>query len=64
MVTLLLGIVLLLTSSCATLLGGTVSADQARKPIPGEQQRQLRVITLMADVVVFALGAIYSPKES
>ena len=64
MVTLLLGIVLLLTSSCATLLGGPVSADQAHKPKPGEQQRKLRVITLMADVVVFALGAIYSPKES
>ena len=64
MVTHLLGIVLLLTSSYATLLGGPVSADQAHKPIPGEQQRQLRVITLMADLVVFALGAIYSPKES
>lgn len=64
MVTLLLGIVLLLTSSCATLLGGPVSADQAHKPEPGEQQRQLRVIILMADVVVFAPGAIYSPKES
>ena len=64
MVTLLLGIVLLLTSSCATLLGGPVSADQAHKPKPGEQQRKLRVITLMADVVVFAPGAIYSPKES
>ena len=36
MVTLLLGIVLLLTSSYATLLGGPVSADQAHKPIPGE----------------------------
>ena len=64
MVTLLLGIVLLLTSSCATLLGGPVSAHQARNPIPGEQQRQLRVITLMADVIVFAPGAIYSLKES
>ena len=64
MVTLLLGIVLLLTSSCATLLGGPVSAHQARKPIPGEQQRHLRVITLMADVIVFAPGAIYSLKES
>lgn len=58
-------------SSCATLLGGPISEHQTRRPKPGEQQREIRVIALIADlllfapgtIVDFATGAIYKPKE-
>jgi hypothetical protein len=62
----------LLSSSCATILGGPISADQKRKPMPGEPQREVRVIALIADLVLFApgtivdfaTGAIYKPAVS
>lgn len=62
--------ILLLTTSCATLLGGPVEAYQKRKPNPGEPQREVRVVALIADLVLFmpgtivdfATGAIYKPK--
>ena len=62
----------ILTSSCATVLGGPVSASQKRKSKPGEPQREVRVVALIADlllltpgtIVDFATGAIYKPKVS
>ena len=57
-------------SSCATVFGGRVTEQQKRKPIPGEQQRQVRVGALIADIILFwpgtvidfATGAIYKPQ--
>jgi len=70
---LLCTIVLLLEmSSCATIVGGQVTASQRRKPLPGEQARQIKVGALVADafffgglgiLIDFATGAIYKPVE-
>ncbi|SFC90222.1 hypothetical protein SAMN05216167_102765 [Spirosoma endophyticum] len=57
-------------SSCATVFGGRVTEQQKRKPVPGEQQRQVRVGALIADIILFwpgtiidfATGAIYKPQ--
>jgi PBP1b-binding outer membrane lipoprotein LpoB len=62
----------MLSSSCATILGGPVSASQKRKPKPGEPQREVRVLALIADLILFApgtivdfaTGAIYKPEVS
>lgn len=60
-------------SSCATVFGGRVTAEQKRKPAPGEERRQVRVGALVADILLFPLvsipvdfatGAIYKPKAS
>lgn len=56
-------------NSCATLFGGPVSQYQKTRPLPGEPQRQVRVVALVADLVLFwpslivdfATGAIYKP---
>jgi len=65
---LLCTIVLLLEmSSCATIVGGQVTDSQRRKPLPGEQARQIKVGALVADafffgglgiLIDFATGAI------
>ena len=70
---LLCTIVLLLEmSSCATIIGGQVTESQRRKPLPGEQARQIKVGALVADafffgglgiLIDFATGAIYKPAE-
>lgn len=56
-------------SSCATLFGGPVTEHQRRKPMPGEAQRQVRTVALIADIlfwpslfVDFGTGAIYRPQ--
>ena len=58
------------TTSCATIVGGQVTESQRRKPLPGEQSRQIKVGALIADAVFFggvgilidfATGAIYKP---
>ena len=62
--------VALMMSSCATVFGGKVNAHQKRKPGPGEQQREVRVVALIADIILFApglivdfaTGAIYKPR--
>lgn len=59
-------------TSCATIVGGQVTESQRRKPLPGEQSRQIKVGALIADAVFFggvgilidfATGAIYKPAE-
>ena len=58
-------------SSCATVFGGHVSSYQKRKPLPGEEQRQVRTGALIADILLFwpgtiidfATGAIYKPQR-
>jgi hypothetical protein len=59
-------------TSCATIIGGQVTESQRRKPLPGEQSRQIKVGALIADAVFFggfgilvdfATGAIYKPVE-
>ncbi len=57
--------------SCATVFGGRVTDYQKRKPMPGEQQRQVRTGALIADILLFwpgtlvdfATGAIYKPQR-
>jgi hypothetical protein len=56
-------------SSCATIFGGKVTEHQRRKPMPGEVQRQVRPVALIADIlfwpaliVDFGTGAIYRPQ--
>lgn len=59
-------------TSCATVFGGRVSEYQKRKPMPGEQQRQVRTGALIADILLFwpgaiidfATGAIYKPQRN
>ena len=60
-------------ASCATVFGGRVTANQKRKPQPGEPVRQVRVGALIADILLFPLisipvdfatGAIYKPKPA
>lgn len=55
--------------NCATVFGGPINAHQKRKPAPGEPQRDIRVVALVADIILFlpgtivdfATGAIYKP---
>ncbi|WP_229664905.1 hypothetical protein [Polaribacter pacificus] len=66
------GFIAIMLSSCATILGGKVTPSQKRKPAPGEQQRQVRVVALIADILLFApglivdfaTGAIYKPANN
>ncbi|MBO6828561.1 hypothetical protein [Allomuricauda sp.] len=66
-----LGLMVIMLSSCATIFGGKVTQYQKTKPAPGEQQREVRVVALIADIVFFwpgaivdfATGAIYRPKR-
>ena len=65
-----LGLAVTMMTSCATIFGGPVSAHQKTKPQPGEQQRDVRVVALIADIILFppalivdfATGAIYKPR--
>lgn len=65
------GLIALMLSSCATVFGGKVTEYQKRTPKAGEQQRQVRVGALIADILLFwpgiivdfATGAIYKPKK-
>ena len=66
-----IGLVVVMMSSCATVFGGKVTAYQKTKPVAGEQQRDVRVVALIADLILFwpgtivdfATGAIYKPKR-
>lgn len=60
-------------TSCATVFGGRVTESQKRRPAPGEQRRQVRAGTLIADILLFPLvsipvdfatGAIYKPQPA
>ena len=65
-----IGLVVIMFSSCATVFGGRVTPYQKTKPQAGEQQREVRVVALIADIILFlpgtivdfATGAIYKPK--
>jgi len=50
--------VLCLLQSCATVFGGRVNAYQRTKPLPGQEQRRLRVGAFIADVLLFWPGTI------
>ena len=66
-----IGFIALMMTSCATVFGGKVTAHQKTKPGPGEQQREVRVGALIADILLFApglivdfaTGAIYKPQK-
>lgn len=60
----------LFMTSCATIVGGKVTASQKTKPKEGQPQRQVKVGALICDIVFwggaglivdFATGAIYKP---
>ncbi|NAS30331.1 hypothetical protein GTQ40_05060 [Flavobacteriaceae bacterium R38] len=63
-------LVAVMLTGCATVFGGKITPHQKRKPGPGEQQREIRVVALIADIILFlpgtivdfATGAIYKPK--
>ena len=67
----LLLIAITLFPSCATILGGSVSACQKTKPSTGEPARSVRAGALIADILLFwpgavvdfATGAIYKPCD-
>jgi hypothetical protein len=56
-------------SSCATVFGGRVSDCQKTKPAAGQPARSVRGVALVADILLFwpgaivdfATGAIYKP---
>gem|GEM_PF-378683 len=60
-----------LFSSCATVLGGRITACQRTIPAPGQPSREIRGAALIADIVLFwpgaiidfATGAIYRPCD-
>lgn len=64
-------LIALTMTNCATVFGGRVTSYQKTKPVAGEQQRPVRVVALIADIVLFwpgaivdfATGAIYKPKN-
>jgi hypothetical protein len=68
------GLVLLIISvslsSCATVFGGKVTQAQRTPPKAGEPTRPVRAVALIADIVLFwpglivdfATGAIYKPE--
>lgn len=66
-----IGLVTIMMSSCATVFGGKVTEYQKTKPRPGEPQREVRVVALIADILLFwpgaivdfATGAIYRPQN-
>ena len=66
-----IAIIALTMTNCATVFGGEVTAYQKTKPLPGQQQRQVRVGALIADILLFwpgtiidfATGAIYKPQK-
>ena len=63
-------LIAVLFSSWATALGGEITDHQKRKPLDGEPQRDVRVVALVADIILFwpfavvdfATGAIYKPE--
>ncbi|PCJ94924.1 MAG: hypothetical protein COA50_11115 [Flavobacteriaceae bacterium] len=66
-----IALVAIMLSSCATVFGGKITESQKRKPLAGEQQRSVRAVALIADILLFwpgtivdfATGAIYKPKK-
>lgn len=64
-------VITLMLTNCATIFGGKVSQYQKTKPADGEPQRNVRVVALIADIVLFwpgaivdfATGAIYKPQK-
>ena len=63
----------ILSTSCATILGGSRTTYQVTKPKDGEPQRQVRAGYIIADVLLtgalgiiidFATGAIYKPEPT
>jgi hypothetical protein len=66
-------LVLINSTSCATILGGQVNNYQRTKPLPGQPQREIRVGALLCDVIFwggagvivdFATCAIYKPAPT
>jgi uncharacterized protein YceK len=63
----IIGFLAIQMTGCATILGGPITASQKQKPAPGQQQREVRVGWLIADIILllpglivdFATGAIY-----
>jgi len=66
-----IGFITIMLTSCATVFGGPVTTYQKTKPGPGEPQRDVRVVALIADILLFApslivdfaTGAIYKPRR-
>lgn len=66
-----MGVITVMFSSCATVFGGNVSNCQRTKPAAGQPARQVRIVALIADIVLFtpslivdfATGAIYKPCD-
>lgn len=51
-------LILCTMQSCATVFGGHVNAYQRTRPLPGQQQRRLRVGAFIADILLFWPGTI------
>ena len=68
---LLLLIIVVSFSSCATVLGCRVTEYQRKKPADGDLARRIRGVALVADILLFwpgaivdfATGAIYQPEK-
>lgn len=68
---LVISLVGLMLTSCATVFGGHITEYQKIKPSKGEPQREVRIVALVADIITFPLslvvdfatGAIYKPRK-
>jgi PBP1b-binding outer membrane lipoprotein LpoB len=68
---LVIALVAMLFSSCATVFGGHISDYQKTKPASGQAKRQLRPVPFVLDcfvpiglIIDFADGAIYKPQQT
>ncbi|MEN9382705.1 MAG: hypothetical protein RI940_1588 [Bacteroidota bacterium] len=69
----LVAIMYLNVTSCATIVGGQVTTYQRTKPKAGEPQREIKMVPLLFDIffwggagliVDFATGAIYKNQPA
>jgi hypothetical protein len=69
----LVAVMYLNVTSCATIVGGQVTTYQRTKPKAGEPQRQIKMVPLLCDIffwggagllVDFATGAIYKDQPA
>lgn len=55
---LLIGVIIITQTSCATVFGGRISTCQKTPPPKGEHRRQVRPAAIIFDVLFFPIGIL------